>query len=412
MCGLAGMAGDFSYQAKDVLKHLLIAASVRGNHSTGVAGINTRSNRFEIAKAVGGPHELFDYKVFDRDINTSSQNILIGHCRHATRGGINRHNAHPFEAGRIIGAHNGTLESVWQFAKDTDVREMGTDSETLFTAMDKHGAVDAIAEAKGAWALTWYDMEEKSLNFLRNDKRPLWFCYTEDMKKMFWASEHVMLYFALERLGVKLWKDENGYRFFQLGENRHMAFKVPENGTDKIEMLFDKEVKGNEKPSYTAPFPQTGSWSRRTPWKADSLDDPIPTLGHPPQKLLTPPPTTPAGSGTTPPSSQKSSTTETSVSGTNGLTPTSLPSRNTLTLVSQNNDGSFEKLNGRGPNGRDLTQSEFSKLTEDGCQWCSQTISEEDDVFWINAGGEHVPLCKECNEPTSEFARMLGGAKN
>jgi hypothetical protein len=179
------------------VRTLLILDALRGIDSTGVAVIGHHSD-VKIAKSLGNPYNLLDSKAFDRAL-AGRNCVIIGHNRWATQGKVNTLNAHPFHVGGIVGAHNGTLTNKYVLpdAKDFDV-----DSENLIHVMDKIGVPEAIGMVAGAWALVWYNTELGTINFLRNEERPLYFTMTED-NVIFWASERWMLEVALSRESVK-----------------------------------------------------------------------------------------------------------------------------------------------------------------------------------------------------------------
>lgn len=221
MCGLVGIAGAPSHKNKDLLNDMLVFSSVRGFDSTGVAMIEESGTKSHIVKAVGNPYDLFNYKPYD-SLSTYNKTAMIGHCRKATVGGISRYTAHPFESsnGRVVGVHNGTLNG-WRadfnrlrpkFADDFE-----TDSQCLIEAIGEFGVEAALEYADGAYAVVYYDKQEKTLNFFRNDKRTLWYAWSEDRKTMLWASEHEMIHLAANRNGIKLFV-ENGYRFWAFPE--------------------------------------------------------------------------------------------------------------------------------------------------------------------------------------------------
>lgn len=123
-------------------------------------------------------------------------NLVIGHNRAATRGEITRANAHPFQDGNICLVHNGTLTDKTNLP---DHLKYSVDSRAICHSMATIG-VDATAKLlKGSFALVWVDHKDKSLNFLRNSERPLFFAYSEIEDCLYWASEGLMLDWILNR---------------------------------------------------------------------------------------------------------------------------------------------------------------------------------------------------------------------
>lgn len=201
MCGHVGVFGAVSVKHEKMFKELLWIDALRGKDSTGVASV-TRHNleQVHIAKQVGGPEELVNDKRYDKCFQ-GQIGVLIGHNRWKTKGNVNRRNAHPFEFSEIVGAHNGTLHSQYQFE---DGNSFDVDSEALFNHMNIHGAYEAIKIARGALALAWYNKKYGSMNFYRNTERPLWFALTKDGTAMFYASEVWMLIGIAHRNEVEL----------------------------------------------------------------------------------------------------------------------------------------------------------------------------------------------------------------
>lgn len=198
MCGLVGVAGYISQKEENVFKRLLELDTIRGPHSTGVLAVDAGGNT-EIVKKVGTPWDLYQYKQFD-DLLRASLCVLMGHNRWATKGKINQINAHPFEHGHIIGAHNGTLRGQYLLP---DYKQFEVDSDNIFYSMSVLGVDETISKTCGAFALTWYDAEQETMNFIRNDERPLYICETEDKRTVYWASEPWMLEVTLGLAGVK-----------------------------------------------------------------------------------------------------------------------------------------------------------------------------------------------------------------
>lgn len=199
MCGLVGMAGVLTANHDRAMKSLLIVDSIRGIDSTGIAGITRHGPDILMAKSVGHAFDLFDQKGYDKVIARQNR-ALIGHNRWSTVGASTKNNAHPFQFDHIVGAHNGTLTNKYALL---DGNFFAVDSQALFNHIDKKGLEDAIAIAGGAWALTFWDSKDETINFLRNKERPLYLCEATDGKSIFWASESWMLTACLSRNDIK-----------------------------------------------------------------------------------------------------------------------------------------------------------------------------------------------------------------
>lgn len=230
MCGIVGVAGSIGMREEKIFKQLLIVDTLRGEHSTGIASISP-TGEMKIAKSVGPPSELLDsYKC--NDLFRKVSRVLIGHNRYATLGEVNRNNAHPFMFENVVGVHNGTLKNKHALE---DYYKFGTDSEAIYYNFDKFGAEEVVKDLEGAWCLVYFDKADKTLTFLRNKERPLFYTYSEDGKVVFWASEAWMLEGVLKREGYKTGK----------------VFSLPEDVLLKFDMqinVFNSQMKPIEKP--------------------------------------------------------------------------------------------------------------------------------------------------------------------
>lgn len=199
MCGLVGMAGDINGTHEKLFKQLLVIDSLRGEDSTGILGVRKHDEEeYILAKQLGNPFEVLDTSA-SKKIFSGSSRILLGHNRFATQGKVNKSNAHPFEFDTLVGAHNGTLTNKWKLA---DSARFDVDSENLYHHIEKHGLEDALRLAEGAFALTWWDKIDNTINFIRNNERPLWWTLIGG-KVLAWASEADFLELVLNRIGEK-----------------------------------------------------------------------------------------------------------------------------------------------------------------------------------------------------------------
>lgn len=248
MCGLVGVAGDVSNQMQSqVFRDFLDVCQLRGRDSTGVIKVDRKLD-YDWVKRVGAPAFLRETRDYDRVVEKGWVSALIGHCRSKTVGDVSLKNAHPFdfpEAG-ICGVHNGTLRG----HHNLDTHEYGkVDSEVLYGHMAKNGVDDTFKKVEGAYACVWWDNNSKTLNFIRNSERPLWFTWSADMKMMFWASEPWM--FGAVSRKIKLWEGgEDKKPFHELPPHTLWSFNLkPEaKGEEKtVTMLPPREIKPEPK---------------------------------------------------------------------------------------------------------------------------------------------------------------------
>lgn len=276
MCGIVGMAGKLTAQHKDIMSAMLTVCSLRGMHSTGTFIVKEKANNVTVNKTVGPPIELFNTVGYDR-LSSYNASVFGGHCRAATHGAINRRNAHPFENDRIVGMHNGTLENWRGSLKDASFFDV--DSECLMHNIAEFGVEEVIPKVRGAYALVWFDKEEGTLNFLRNSKRPLWFCMTEDNEVMFWASEYWMLDMLRSDHGKrqKFAEDKDENLYYELEEDVLIRYRIntsPIKDKEKVfTMLSRKNLEGDSsQPTYSPPF--QGGYTRRTWQETQNLLSP------------------------------------------------------------------------------------------------------------------------------------------
>jgi hypothetical protein len=200
MCGIVGVAGTgpCSHQMKEFFTTLLFHDVVRGHHATGVAAIDTINRSLVVEKkAIASPEFLQEKEVMENLFAPRHNfNIYIGHNRWATSGAKDDDdNAHPFIHGDIVGVHNGSLRKQ---SRLDDHKDFVVDSDNLFYQLNKTGLDDTISKADGAYALVWYDRKDNTLNFIRNEERPLAIARLSN-GYWIWASEIGMLRWLVKR---------------------------------------------------------------------------------------------------------------------------------------------------------------------------------------------------------------------
>lgn len=264
MCGLVGLAGDLRFSDDFTMQRLLLADYFRGPDSTGLAAIRMNGDAI-VSKIASNPIDLFGMAQFKTALNGNLSRAFIGHNRAATRGAVSTVNAHPFHVDHIVGAHNGTLciRGVKALEKALG-EEFAVDSMALFTAIAKLGiekTMKLVYEGKspetGAWALTWFNQDEGTLNFLRNKHRPLMYCYlidplTEKITRMMWASEWWMMREAIESSGTgkyKVWtKPKTTVGYLSFDEDIHYKYDLAalKEGSSSVPKPKVKKLKGRD----------------------------------------------------------------------------------------------------------------------------------------------------------------------
>ena len=99
----------------------------------------------------------------DFPMDVFKKKMFLGHTRNSSVGGITIKNAHPFEIGRITGAHNGRVANFWElkreFAeKDKSVDSFDVDSQIIFYMLDKFGP-KSLSRIEGKVACWWIDKD-------------------------------------------------------------------------------------------------------------------------------------------------------------------------------------------------------------------------------------------------------------
>lgn len=224
MCGLVGVLGDIHYDVTSrIFRDMLDVCQTRGRDSTGVIKVD-RALDYDWVKQVGPPSVLCDSRTYEARIERGSATALIGHCRSKTVGEVNVKSAHPFDYPNegICGVHNGTLRSY----HNLDTHAHGkVDSEILYGHLAQNGVDATFPLLEGAFACVWWDNNTKTVNFIRNNQRPLWFTWSEDKKMMFWASEP--WFFGAVSRKMKLWDGgEDKKPYIELPENTLWSFRV------------------------------------------------------------------------------------------------------------------------------------------------------------------------------------------
>lgn len=261
MCGLVSIItkknNGFSKDQVDAFDNLLFIDALRGMDSTGVIAVD-RAGNMDLAKEATPSFYFRQDEEYKKLLHTSFSRgrALVGHNRAATKGQVTDANAHPFVVDdRITLCHNGTL---WgDFTKLTKAK-VEVDSHAIAHKIHEHddNVEAALQEVSGAYALIWHDFKHNTLNFVRNNQRPLNWIETED--GWIWASEANMIDWIMSRYNFKALTDVQ-----QLDAGVLVTYDFSKE-TWKVD---HKEIELEApKPAYTPPvMAPAGNWMGRQP---------------------------------------------------------------------------------------------------------------------------------------------------
>lgn len=201
MCGLIGVinkydTNEMSQKQTTAFQELLYANALRGFDSTGIAAIK-QNKTVKVTKDACSPGTFF---FRHNNSNWEKGNkALIGHNRSATKGKVNKNNAHPFIVDNITLAHNGTLP----FHKN--LKDVEVDSLAITHVLNERDTVKGLEAITGALALIWHDKRTNTIYATRNDQRPLHIIETDNT--FFIGSEKELLTWIAIRNGFRITKE-------------------------------------------------------------------------------------------------------------------------------------------------------------------------------------------------------------
>lgn len=179
MCGLVGIIAKnhsgFFAGDRDAFAQMLYADVLRGSDATGVFGVK-RNGNLDVLKQAAPAGWFLASKQFQTDFGpkiVQEYQIIIGHNRKATHGDRKDEDAHPFYSEPICLVHNGMISNHKELCKESTV-----DSNAVCKAFAKGDFKDVLKDIEGAYAFIWYNIKDKTLYFIRNDKRPLFIVET------------------------------------------------------------------------------------------------------------------------------------------------------------------------------------------------------------------------------------------
>lgn len=203
MCGIVGMMGTgFAASDRKVFSEMLYLDALRGMDGTGVAIIDLDHNARILKKAMQAS-DFLDLSQYTRIMNTPIGNIrmMLGHNRAATSGGISNETSHPFTAGPITLVHNGSLRRQELLP---DHRTFAVDSENIAHSINVQGIEETVKNLNGSFSLVWHNSDDRTINFIRNNERPMFIGKIEKANRWVFGSELGMLEWACERNHIHL----------------------------------------------------------------------------------------------------------------------------------------------------------------------------------------------------------------
>jgi len=391
MCGMCGiLTGNMSRAEVDAFKLLLFFCQTRGEDSTGVLSVKKPSDkdtrkdrplRIQVRREAAEASTFLNYnwtKDKEQIFDTSSI-MLGGHCRAATIGSIKAVNAHPFTFDNVVGMHNGTVSIPFKGDKNFE-----TDSEAIYALINEIGFEATMNEIESfsqtAYALVWVDKKQKTLNFFRNDRRPLYFSELYSGSTKVWASEPWMLsvmtqkkFAGMECKPVALPVHE--LHTYDLTAS-HKALVTPE-----VKKFIPKSKTYSYQGNHSGPFHRTPRTDGPAGTKGRVWDSQTKSFREPTDEDLLP---------------------------WNGAHTPLIENHSSVNPMTGSVFG-HGKATFRGFNDAVLTKATFQSLMDEGCSYCQgqqdiDTPNVEFRIGWVDH--EHY-ICVDCMESEKSKKDML-----
>lgn len=207
MCGIVGVLTTENSTTQHpyvrFFQQALFADTLRGNDSTGVFLMNTKKQEEPEVwkKALAAPDFLQLSRTRNLLRDYADFNIMVGHNRAATKGGVNHTTAHPFQKDHITMVHNGTI---YNHRSLTQGHQYDVDSEAICHAISVDGIESVVKKLDGAFTLVYHNGDDNTVNMIRNKERPLAIAKVKGFDTVVFSSEAPMLQWIAMRCGFSL----------------------------------------------------------------------------------------------------------------------------------------------------------------------------------------------------------------
>ena len=224
MCGIVGyitLTNETRVLSKEkFFKEALFADTLRGKDSTGIMQLTDDFRWSWVKHCISGDKFVKEKSFLAREVKAW---CAVGHNRAATSGSIITDNAHPFMHEDIILVHNGTLRTTHNLPHVNHKLKVDSDLLTFnISQVEPHKAYEILGKIQGAYALVWFDTRDETVNFARNDERPMHFGVSSTDDMLMFASDGHLLNFCSQRLLDTSCQITN---IWQIGTGQQLKFK-------------------------------------------------------------------------------------------------------------------------------------------------------------------------------------------
>ena len=424
MCGLVGyMAKIGSPTFVQFFTQGLFSSEFRGRDATGFAWGDIKNKEFQLKGTLKKPYPAHDFLEL-AEVQTAlstSPDFILGHTRAASGKWVGGHwdvpsarDAHPFTFDHITLTHNGYVPNYHPTGAPTAL----IDSARIAYGMSIQDEKEVLQELTGDFALVWLNTKTNMLNMARNDGRPLWFAVGSKQPSVFWASEQYLLNWILDRNDITYQKDT----LYYLEANTRLQFNLEKIGEYSLEKFEAKKKVYPIQYGYSPTYPPntkkdrkalkimgyrigqkikvrllSRTWGTEDVCMYDVLDLNGKHHNHIAKEFGRP--VEEAQAVLSKPFLERQE--EAEILGIiNGQYPAliieTIPEAEVLKLPGPEVP-TADKTEFIGPHGLVIPETEWFRLTHNGCSLCGRILRPKDKLTWEEHDtGQHSVYCEEC----------------